>query len=270
MKETKETLSKEFIAKIKAAFGINEYEAKVWIALLMRGIASIGEIAELSGVPRSRVYDVLESLEKQGFVIMKLGKPIKYMALKPAEVIERLKANLMASAKEKIKIFDNIKSTEEYLLLEQLFNQGIKPINLDETTQLIKGRNNINYNLKTAIRGAKKSVIIVTNLVKLNDKIRLLKPLMPELNKAKVKILIAAKGDERAGKLLSKELGIKIRKIDFDSRFCIIDGKEIFLMPSEGTEPRNDFAIYIKSPFFASSLINLLNNYLNNSQNSKL
>jgi len=44
---------------------------------------------KISNVPRSRTYDVLESLEKKGFVVMKLGKPIKYIALPPEEVIER-------------------------------------------------------------------------------------------------------------------------------------------------------------------------------------
>jgi UDP-N-acetylglucosamine 2-epimerase (non-hydrolysing) len=40
--------------------------------LLSNGVSSAGEIAEISGVPRSRTYDVLEGLEKAGFVIQKL------------------------------------------------------------------------------------------------------------------------------------------------------------------------------------------------------
>ncbi|MEM2932607.1 MAG: helix-turn-helix domain-containing protein [Candidatus Pacearchaeota archaeon] len=262
----KDTLSKEFIAKIKSGFNLNEYEAKVWVSLLTKGVSSIGEIAELSGVPRSRVYDVLESLEKQGFVIMKLGKPIKYIAIKPDEVIERIKANLMNSAKEHIKIFDNIKNTEEFQILERLFNHGIKPVNVEDITQLIKNKFNINYNLKSAIKEAKKSVVIVTTVDNLNDKVRILKPLIPQLNKEKVKLIIAAKGDEKIGKKISRELGIKIRKIDFDSRFCIIDNEKVFIMPNEGNDSRSDMAIYIKSPFFASTLNSLLNSYFSKEQ----
>jgi len=40
-------------------------------------------------VPRSRCYDVLESLEKKGFIISKIGKPLKYIAVPPEEVVER-------------------------------------------------------------------------------------------------------------------------------------------------------------------------------------
>ena len=58
----------ELVKKIKDYFNLNIYETKVWLALLGKGIASAGEIAEISGVPRSRTYDVLESLEKQGFL----------------------------------------------------------------------------------------------------------------------------------------------------------------------------------------------------------
>ncbi len=56
--------NQELIKKIKVYFDLNIYETKVWLALLSRGISSAGEIAEVSSVPRSRTYDVLEGLEK--------------------------------------------------------------------------------------------------------------------------------------------------------------------------------------------------------------
>ena len=81
----------ELVKKIKSSFDLNIYETKVWLALLSRGMSSAGEIAELSGVPRSRTYDVLESLEKKGFCIVKLGKPVKYLGVKPHIILEKLK-----------------------------------------------------------------------------------------------------------------------------------------------------------------------------------
>src|SRR3990167_4807938 len=93
----------ELVKRIKEYFNLNIYETKVWIALLSRGIASAGEIATISGVPRSRTYDVLESLEKRGFAIVKIGKPVKYIAVKPVEVLEKMKLKTMYDAQEKIK-----------------------------------------------------------------------------------------------------------------------------------------------------------------------
>jgi sugar-specific transcriptional regulator TrmB len=257
----KETLNKEIINKIRANFDINEYETKVWLSLLYKGISTIGEIAEISGVPRSRVYDVLESLERKGFVVMKLGKPIRYMAIHPNEVIERLKANYLNLAKEKIEIIEKIKNTEEYKQLELLFNQKTKFVNPEDMASLLKGRFNIYQSLKSSIANAKESILIFTTTDHLANKIKILKPLLPKLLKSKIKINIAASGDEEKGKKASKELGIKIRKVDFDARFCIIDGEEVFLM-FDNSNPKNEFGIHIKSKFFASALENLAKKYL--------
>mgnify|MGYP001575302746 FL=1 len=79
----------ELVSKIKDYFDLNIYETKVWLALLGKGIASAGEVAEISRVPRSRTYDVLESLEKKGFAIVKLGKPVKYIGVKPKLILEK-------------------------------------------------------------------------------------------------------------------------------------------------------------------------------------
>ena len=81
----------DFLSKLRRYFGLNLYEVKIWTALLSRGVSTAGELSDIANVPRSRSYDVLESLEKKGFIIMKLGKPIKYIAVDPEEVVERVK-----------------------------------------------------------------------------------------------------------------------------------------------------------------------------------
>ena len=54
--------------------GLNSYEVKIWTALLSRGVSTAGELSGIANVPRSRSYDVLESLEKKGFVKTKKRK----------------------------------------------------------------------------------------------------------------------------------------------------------------------------------------------------
>ena len=88
-------VKEEFLSRLRKIFDLNLYEVKVWTALLSRGTSTAGELSNISDVPRSRTYDILESLEKKGFIVMKLGKPIKFVALKPEEVVERVKKNLM-------------------------------------------------------------------------------------------------------------------------------------------------------------------------------
>src|SRR3989339_397407 len=102
-------VKEEFLGRLRKIFDLNLYEVKVWTALLSRGTSTAGELSSISDVPRSRTYDILESLEKKGFIVMKLGKPIKFVALKPAEVVERVKRNLMVQAKERTKRLEKCK-----------------------------------------------------------------------------------------------------------------------------------------------------------------
>jgi len=104
----------EMLSRIKDSFNLNLYETKVWLALLGKGVASAGQIAEISRVPRSRTYDVLESLEKKGFAIIKLGKPVKYIGVKPHLIVEKLKNNVKRAAEDRILSLGKVKSTEEY------------------------------------------------------------------------------------------------------------------------------------------------------------
>src|SRR6185295_9912030 len=116
----------EFLSRLRKIFDLNLYEVKVWTALLSRGVSTAGELSNISDVPRSRTYDILESLEKKGFIVMKLGKPIKFVALKPEEVIERVKRNLMVDAKEKTKRLEELKSDDVLKELSTIFTQGVK------------------------------------------------------------------------------------------------------------------------------------------------
>ena len=50
--------------------GLNLYERKLYASLLARGTSTAGELSEMATVPRSRSYDVLESLADKGFVVV--------------------------------------------------------------------------------------------------------------------------------------------------------------------------------------------------------
>ncbi len=102
-------VQKDFLNKLRD-FGLNSYESKLWAALLSRGISTAGELSDIANVPRSRSYDVLESLEKKGFIMMKIGKPIKYIAVSPTEVLERVKKRIKDDSEKQVNILNSIKS----------------------------------------------------------------------------------------------------------------------------------------------------------------
>ncbi len=264
MKKTSTVFDENLINKVRAQFGLNVYETKVWLSLLAKGQATIGEIAEISGVPRSRIYDVLESLEKEGFVVAHLGKPMKYMAIKPELVIERLKTKVLKKAEEKAKILNKVKETAEYKQLELLHKQGIKPVQPEEIAVSIKGRLNIYTQLKQIMGNAKKEVVLVTNINALKRKARHLKQVLPKLKKQKVSIVLAASGEPEEKTNISEQLGVKVRKINLDARFCVVDGKEALIITTPFSKQNEDIAIHIKSEFVARALLNLFKNTLKN------
>src|SRR4030065_2781041 len=118
----------EFLSKLRRFFDLNLYEVRIWTALLSRGVSTAGELSDIGNVPRSRTYDVLESLEKRGFVIMKIGKPIKYIAVKPDEVMKRVKKSLTEQANSQIKVLEKVENDELYNDLNLLFKNGISHI----------------------------------------------------------------------------------------------------------------------------------------------
>lgn len=72
-------------------FGLNKYEALAYIQIVKSGVATAKEVSRGSGVPYSRVYDVLDSLEKKGWVLVETSKPQRYRAKKIDTILEEKK-----------------------------------------------------------------------------------------------------------------------------------------------------------------------------------
>jgi sugar-specific transcriptional regulator TrmB len=71
--------------------GLTFYEAKVLVALTKSGSGTAADIHILSGIPRSAVYGVLERLKERGMIDVQNIKPMRYKALSPNNVMDRLK-----------------------------------------------------------------------------------------------------------------------------------------------------------------------------------
>jgi HTH-type transcriptional regulator, sugar sensing transcriptional regulator len=251
-------VKEEFLSRLRKIFDLNLYEVRVWTALLSRGVSTAGELSNISDVPRSRTYDILETLEKKGFIVMKLGKPIKFVALKPEEVVERVKKNLQRDAVDKSKRLDKLKGEEILGELSSLFTQGVKFVEPADLSGSVKGRQNVYNHLDMMIRESENTITIVTTAPGLNRK---LEALMPSLEKAKkrgVKIRIATQVND-TNKDVAKELKkvAEVKHIEkMRARFAIIDGNQMLLMvlDDEKVHPNYDVAIWLSTDFFASAM----------------
>jgi sugar-specific transcriptional regulator TrmB len=248
----------EFLSRLRKIFDLNLYEVKIWTALLSRGISTAGELSSISDVPRSRTYDILESLEKKGFIIMKLGKPIKFVALKPEEVVERVKKNLIRNAKEKSERLEKLKGDEVLHELTGLFTKGIKFVEPSDLSGSLRGRQNLYNHLDMMINDAEKTVTILTTAEGINRKLEALMPTFEKCKKRGIKIRIAAPIDKKNIKVardLKKVAEVKNLE-QIKARFVIIDSNQVMfmLLDDEKFHSNYDIGIWISTEFFALAL----------------
>jgi len=256
-------VKEEFLNKLRQFFGLNLYEVRIWTALLSRGVSTAGELSDIGDVPRSRAYDILESLEKKGFVTMKLGKPIKYIAVEPKEVVERVKKYIKVKSDEKVKRLEDLKTTDVLTELNLLHTQGIEFVEPTDLSGAIRGRHNMYSHLELMIKNAQKNVTLMTTSKGLLRKMETLKPTLEKLKKKNVKIKIVAqlsKESMSAAKELSKVAEVK-HSDQINGRFCIVDGKEVMfmVMNDDDVHPSYDIGVWVNTPYFATALEGMFN-----------
>lgn len=254
-------MNETFLKRLRSSFDLNEYEAKIWMALLSKGIATAGELADISGVPRSRSYDVLESLEKRGFILMKLGKPIKYIAVEPDDVVSRVEKTVKEEADLKVGAISKLKDTEFFDELNLLFKNGIDHVDPTTISGSIRGRRNLYDHLETILKGAQKSVVISTSEKGLIRKVDSLKYVLKKLANNGVKIKIAAPLTADSKEVVKELKGIAtVKNISgIESRFILVDQDSLMFMLTDDEKviDKNDVGVWVNSPFFAGTLSTL-------------
>ncbi len=149
--------------------GLNLYERKVYVALLAKGIGSAGELAEMASVPRSRAYDVLESLSEKGFAIVQHSKPIKYVVVDPVRAIEKTKHMVKEDYSKNISRIEQLSRSDSLRELGKLYNTGVSVLEPSRMSGSFKGTDNINLQLGNMIKNAEDKLNILTTEEGLKD-----------------------------------------------------------------------------------------------------
>lgn len=126
--------------------GLSKNEAKVYIALLKLGSASVNQISKKADVHRVNVYDTLERLQEKGLVasIVKVNK--KYFEAASPKIIKKLIENKEKEIKEAKKLFLN---------LEELYRSSKKK----QEVHVFKGILGINTVFKDILNTKPKEVL---------------------------------------------------------------------------------------------------------------
>lgn len=251
-------IKNEVLKKLKGAFELNEYEVKIWVSLISRGSATAGELSDLSNVPRSRTYDVLESLEKKGFIIMKVGRPIKYIAVSPNDIVGRVKKDIEERTLETLENLEKVKETDSFKEIMLLHKQGILGIDPSEISGAFKGRSAVFAHLSDLMNNAKSDVIIAGTDEDLVRKSKHFKNNFSKMKQKEVKIKFYAPLDSEEAKKAAEEIKayVNVKKMDMKSRFAVIDGEDVVFMidDDKNIDQSSEVGIWVRTGFFAKSL----------------
>jgi sugar-specific transcriptional regulator TrmB len=80
--------------------GLTEYETRAYLTLITYGVLTASQVSENAIVPYSKIYDVLVSLEKKGWIESKSGRPSRYYPKPPLEALEAVKLRLESTIKD--------------------------------------------------------------------------------------------------------------------------------------------------------------------------
>jgi len=255
-------INEELVSKVKSIFGLNTYEARIWLALLAKGTASASELADLADIPRSRAYDILESLEKKGFAIMKLGKPIRYMAVPPSDVINRIKKRYEEIYNNRLKSIESLKNSDLLKELEDVFKKGIVSLDISERSGTLKGYQNIISHIESMLKEAEKTVTILTTEMFFVRQVMTLKPVFMDLYNRGVKVKIIVPIVEENAKFVKDIL--EYAEIydagDIRGRIITVDGEEVMIMLFDEKEVHTvaDIGVWLYAPALARSIDQVL------------
>ena len=243
--------------------GLNLYERRIWVALLAKGVASAGELSEMANVPRSRCYDILESLAEKGFAVMQPGKPLKFVAVPPEEAFERLKKKIEEEMRMMQARIDEVKKSQVMKELKEIHQKGLKTIRPEEMTGTIKGRVSLYNQLETMFKTASKKIDIIAAPETVGEIFSRHLDLLRKAKERGVKIKIAAAASEKNLDMLKALAEVAdVRMVDRKSlpvygNMVLVDEKELLfgLTDPKSTHALQDMAFWSKSEHATSNLM---------------
>jgi len=137
------------------SLGLTEYESRGYLAMLEKQSSTASDLAKLSGIPRTRIYDILEKLAQSGMCIELLGKEKKYQAVAPDIALQRLLEHQKAEFVIKEKLVGNLSSS-----LKEKYQQGLSNDNPLDYIELLRDPRHMAARVMHLVASAKKEILV--------------------------------------------------------------------------------------------------------------
>ncbi|MBI4258550.1 MAG: TrmB family transcriptional regulator [Thaumarchaeota archaeon] len=205
--------------------GLTGYEIKAYTSLIEFGSMTAAEVSKRSGVPYSKIYDVLGTLESKGWIEADRSRPSKFYPKSPATALETTKMRL-----------ESERAKNEEVALKDLTplyeKRGVKEL---PEIWIIRGEFNILAKVKETLDTCEKELMIALPPI-LDGFGSTLIPIVAALKERglHVKIMVSSGTSPDFLRSLSRQAEVRLRDQMFGGGVIADDKQVVLLLGGEG------------------------------------
>ncbi|WP_405294157.1 TrmB family transcriptional regulator [Methanobrevibacter sp.] len=210
--------------------GLTMYEAQAYVTLTSLISSTASEVAEKSGIPRSKIYDVLKGLVKKDYIEVEDGRPLTYNVKSPVEVLSREKEKLNSEIDDCITRLTNIYENGMSQVQAPIWRiYGVEKIINQEVEIIKRAKNTVNMRIGFLFEGEGEALIKAFKN-KRNLQVNILASPICYINNEEVDII-----------KMFKDQGISIQKADIPFvKVLISDSKEMMHTYTKFSEDKRE------------------------------
>lgn len=234
--------------------GLNKYESMAYLALVSLGVSTAGKLAEKSSIPRAKIYEVLRSLEKQGFAVSTSTRPSKFKPVELDDVVSKIQQNARSDYESRL---------EQVSEVHKELREDLKGIERDSSEEemvwILRGRSNIYNAIDKLVDESQKRLIAATTEKGVVRKLFRHKDKLKDAAKRGVDVRLLAPITRANAQVVkdSVENFILNHGNSVSARFVLSDdqkGVVILHGDEDGKSQHNETGLLVNSPYFVRAL----------------
>jgi sugar-specific transcriptional regulator TrmB len=211
--------------------GLTGYEIKVYLCLLETGSMTASDISKKSGVPYSKIYEVLNSLEEKGWLESDSSRPQKFFPKSPLTALEAMRMRIESSIRDS-------KNTIMSELMPIYEKSGVRE---RPEIWVVMGVYNIAAKIGEIIQACQHELLIA--LPQIAEGIA--RPIQPTLRSlqekgVKINVLASEEANPDTIRAISRVANVRLKNNMFGGG-VIGDSKHVMILISEGRSESGNF-----------------------------
>jgi sugar-specific transcriptional regulator TrmB len=206
------------------SLGLTSYETKVYLSLLETGSMTASDISKRSGVPYSKIYEVLNSLEDKGWLESDSSRPQKLFPKSPLTALEAMR----------MRIENDIRDNENLIVSELMPIYQKSGIREKPEIWVVRGIYNIAAKVSEIIQTCQHELLIALPQVAENIA-KPIQPMLRMLHEKGVRITVLASEETTTDtvRAISRIAEVRLKNNMFGGG-VIGDSKQVMILLGEG------------------------------------